>query len=571
MPAAWINYLFVSKGILAIPRSSVVSLAVARFHSPYYARHCRRSSDALVHSPGAEEWLPLDANDMKPTSEATTTLRDYLGALRARRGLIIATTLVAVAVGAGYSLIKTPIYETEATLEFTEPDRELPVIAPAQIQAEQLPDKQAAADTRVVTRDDVVERVRTELGTNLSNDELKDKVQATVQPDSNLVAITVSSGEAEEAAQIANEFAKQTRLAEREEARADYARKAKEVQRASAGEDDPVIFGGYRVAISRLKTLASVADPVAITRPAAVPSRPASPKPIRDTVLAAILGLIVGVGAAFVTNALDRRIKDPHDVRRELGLPLVGYVGADALGLAGVTTNGGDFVSEDDLEAFRILRSNVDFLAGSTPFSSVVVTSALPEEGKSTVAALYAYVNALAGRRTLLVDCDFRRPVLAERLGVEPVPGLTNFLEGEVRPNEVLRSVSVTGREAVDVLPLIPAGDNAFQPAEAIASAPFSSFLEQVTKAYDLVVFDSAPLLPVGDTLELIPQVDGILLCVRLDQTTRQQARAASEALKHLPEKPTGLVVTGVQRGSDDDYYGYYSSYAARAEAPNTL
>jgi capsular exopolysaccharide synthesis family protein len=280
---------------------------------------------------------------------------------------------------------------------------------------------------------------------------------------------------------------------------------------------------------------------------------------VRDTILALILGLLVGIGAAFLRNALDRRIKDSHQIQHELGIPLVGYVRADALGLAGVGRNGDSFVSEDDLEAFRILRRNVDFLAGDEEISSVVVTSALPEEGKSTVAAWFAYVSAVAGRRTLLVECDLRRPVLATRFGVDRAPGLSDYLAGEAKPKDVLRSVNVHGREAVDVLPLIPAGENTFQPTEMIGSKKFKAFLDQTTRAYDIVIFDSAPLLPVGDTLELIPQVDAVLLCVRLGQTTKDQAQAAKQAMTHLPDKPTGLVVTGVRRGSDDDYYGYYS------------
>lgn len=112
----------------------------------------------------------------------------------------------------------------------------------------------------------------------------------------------------------------------------------------------------------------------------------------------------------------------------------------------------------------------------------------------------------------------------------------------------------------MDTLPLIPAGDDVFQPTELLGSKTFSTFVDQVSRAYDIVIFDSAPLLPVGDTLELIPQADAILLCVRLGQTTREQALAAQQAIGHLPERPIGLVITGVAPGSEDDYYGYYSA-----------
>ena len=505
---------------------------------------------------------------MKPNSSSDITgLRDYMAVLRARRGLVIAITLIAVAIGLAYSLAKTASYDATATVTFTDPAKALGLIAPGtNIPVDLNPDKSAAADSRIVTRQDVVTGVQKQLNNGMSADELKGDVNAALLPDSDQIAITASTDNADKSAKVANAFAEQTKIAAQNDARDTYASQAKKVK--SLGDSsDPTTAAAANTAVARLQTLSKVADPVEITRPATVPGSPSSPKPVRDTILALILGLLIGIGAAFLRNAFDRRVKDSHQLQHELGLPLVGYVRADALGLAGVGRNGDSFVSEDDLEAFRILRRNVDFLAGDDEITSLVVTSALPEEGKSTVAAWFAYVSAVAGRRTLLVECDLRRPVLASRFGVETAPGLSDYLGGEAKPKDVLRSVHVHGREAVDVLPLIPAGENTFQPAEMIGSKKFEAFLDQTTNAYDIVIFDSAPLLPVGDTLELIPQVDAVLLCVRLGQTTKDQAQAAKQAMTHLPDKPTGLVVTGVRRGSDDDYYGYYSYAGAGTPA----
>jgi capsular exopolysaccharide synthesis family protein len=507
---------------------------------------------------------------MNPNAPPETTgLREQLAVLRARRGLVIAVTLIAIAIGVAYVVVKKPTYDATATVTFTNPATTLGIVTPGtQVVPDLNPEKTAAADTRIVTRDDVVTAVQSQLNNGMTTSELKDAVNATVQPDSNQVGITASTDKAEKSAAVANAFALQTKAAAQADARNKYTSDAKQLKAGlKAGGLDDTTKVAYETAIARLDTLSKVADPVDITRPASVPGSPASPKPARDIILAAILGLLLGIGAAFLRNALDRRVKDSNQIQSELGIPLVGYVRADALGLAGVGRNGDSFVSEDDLEAFRILRTNVDFLAGEDGITSLVVTSALPEEGKSTVAAWFAYVSAVAGRRTLLVECDLRRPVLATRFGVEKTPGLSDYLAGEAKPKEVLRSVNVHGREAADVLPLIPAGENTFQPTEMIGSQKFKNFVKQTTSAYDMVIFDSAPLLPVGDTLQLIPQVDAVLLCVRLGQTTRDQAQAAKEAMRHLPDKPTGLVVTGVKRGSDDDYYGYYSYAGGSAPA----
>jgi capsular exopolysaccharide synthesis family protein len=505
---------------------------------------------------------------MQPNSSSDTTgLRDYLAVLRARRGLVIAITLIAVAIGLAYSLAKTATYDATATVTFTDPTKSLSILAPGtQLPVDLNLDKTAAGNARTVTRSDVVAAVQKQLNNGMSVNELKDDVNATVSPTSDQIDITASTDSADKSAKIANAFATQLKIATRNDVRGQFSNEAKQIDKTLGTSNSDTTKSTADVAVARLQALSKVSDPVTITKPATAPGSPSSPKPVRDTVLALILGLLIGIGAAFLRNALDRRLKDSHQIQHDLGMPLVGYVRADALGLAGVGRNGDSFVSEDDLEAFRILRRNVDFLAGDEEISSLVVTSALPEEGKSTVAAWFAYVSAVAGRRTLLVECDLRRPVLASRFGVEQAPGLSDYLGGEAKPRDVLRSVNVHGREAIDVLPLIPAGENTFQPTEMIGSKKFKAFVEQTTSAYDIVIFDSAPLLPVGDTLELIPQVDAVLLCVRLGQTTKDQAQAAKQAMTHLPDKPTGLVVTGVRRGSDDDYYGYYS-YAGSTPA----
>jgi len=113
---------------------------------------------------------------------------------------------------------------------------------------------------------------------------------------------------------------------------------------------------------------------------------------------------------------------------------------------------------------------------------------------------------------------------------------------------------------------VIPAGGTVLQPTEMLASRGFEEFLRQLKEAYDLVVIDCAPLLPVGDTLEVLPQVDAVLLCVRLRQTTLDQAAAANEVMEHLADKPKGLVITGLTRGGEDDYYGYYSSSSEQSK-----
>jgi succinoglycan biosynthesis transport protein ExoP len=202
--------------------------------------------------------------------------------------------------------------------------------------------------------------------------------------------------------------------------------------------------------------------------------------------------------------------------------------------------------------------------------SSVLVTSGLPEEGKSTVSMALASAAVVAGQRTLLVECDLRRPCFARRFGIRPQPGLTDYLRGDANPQDILQTVElvdpvrVNGTEAAadqqaGTLVCIAGGSRVSNPAELLVSERFTDFLDKVGKAYDLVVLDGSPLLAVVDPMEILPHVDAAIVCVRVQQTTREQVRAARAALSTLPERPMGAVLTGMRRGDPDayDYYGY--------------
>jgi Mrp family chromosome partitioning ATPase len=233
-----------------------------------------------------------------------------------------------------------------------------------------------------------------------------------------------------------------------------------------------------------------------------------------------------------------------------------------------------------DVESFRILRRNLEFLDWEHPPRSILVTSGLPEEGKTTVASSLAFAMASAGRQTLLVDCDLRRPALAERLRVKQSPGLSEYLAGAASPQDILRTVAVDDPAADQAassngsangrstpvtghkLVLIPSGATASRGAELLGSERFKEFLKQVSSTYEVIVLDSSPLLPIADTLEIVPEVDAVILCARESKTTREQAHAAKAALARFPERPTGLVVTGVTPSDGDEVYSYSYDYS---------
>lgn len=418
-------------------------------------------------------------------------------------------------------------------------------------------------------------------GAQLSEDELADAVTAGVDIRTNLVTLEAESSDAELAARIANAFAEEIRIdgdkdldrlldkaAQRIEEDIEVVREGPE------NGPDLIELSALRQRLNGIELLKLVAEPVVINRRATAPESPESPKPARNTVIGLLIGLIFALLAAFVRSSLDRKVHTPHDVHDELGLPILGRVPEKALGYAGLAKNGRLAMPESDFEAFRMLRMNLGFLEPEDgQLRSVLVTSGGPEEGKTSVSLSLASAAALAGQRVLLVEADLRRPTIATRTGLAPAPGLTDYLQGNAGPAEILQTIDLdapslatpakNGSESDSPsaqMVVITAGTQASTPAELLAGERFTAFIEKVTTAYDLVVIDTSPLLAVVDPVEIAPHVDGVLVCVRVRRTTRDQVRATRATLSMVGESAMGAVATGIKRGdreSGDYYYGY--------------
>lgn len=501
------------------------------------------------------------------------TLRDYLRVIRAQRWLILLFIVLFGGAAFAYSARQDPTYEAEASLAFKEPTQDLAFLGISAFPSS-TPQQRAAVNSELVTRAAVARRVRDSLGIETSIESVQSSVSAQAEAQTNNVVIEARSGDDEFAAVLANEFAEQAAALANQEEQNRLEEAEKSVRRSfrdqRARGAGPIERATFADRIARIQALQDFGRPVEIIRRAETPAAPVSPDPVLNTTLGILLGLALGLLVAFARDSLDVRLRGSRDIQAHVKLPLIGHIGDDAMGTAGVASrNGHKKVSPADLESFRILRKNLEFLDIDRTLRTIAVTSALPEEGKSTVAASLAGTFAQGGKRTLLVECDLRRPSLAERLGLKRSPGLTDYLTEQVSPQEVLQGVPVNTGETngaaaapmpgAEELVCITAGSPVPRPADILASKRFRDFLKEVSQAYDVVVLDTSPLLSVSDTLELIPNVDGVVLCIRAGRTRRDEAKAAKEALDHLPERPTGLVVTGIRAGDEVDY-GYYSS-----------
>jgi polysaccharide biosynthesis transport protein len=528
--------------------------------------------------------IEIGAGTFPPVNDTPRykSLRDYLRVLREQWIVIAVITLVGGGAALFVSVSEDSVYEAVSAIAFEDETQQLGAALGGSVSPTVPVGKTPQARAQTVDEPAVLRRVARALsgGERISAARLQGAISTSLDEDSLLVDVTASWSDGDFAATLANEFAREAARYTNLEAQREY-RSALEgvesrLESLGSGVADQTERAALTDQLTRLQFLAENAEPARIAETAQVPGAPTSPKTARNTALGILLGLTLGILAAFLRDALDRRLRGSRQVHDELGYPLLGHIRDDALGK--VLRNGTDSGLQPDIEALRIIRQNLEFLSGyDQPPGTILVTSPLPEEGKSTVAAGLAFAIAQAGHRALLVEADLRRPELAQRLGLRSSPGLADFLTGEAEPQQVLQMVSpgpghkagsngAARNPSANPTPLvcIVAGRPAAQPPELLGTERFELFIEQVAQVYDAVIIDASPLLPVADTLRLVPEADAVVLCVRSGQTTRDDAQRARSALVHAPgEHEIGLVVTGVQRRDERDY-GYYSDAYTR-------
>ncbi len=502
------------------------------------------------------------------------TLQDYLRVIRRRRLLVLIAFVAGASIALLISLSQEKTYEAAAQLSFRDVEQDIDLLGGGSASADEPATQRAAANAELITRPEVTRRVQELLGGDLTPAQLRGAISTRVGVQTNLVILTARAGDPQLAADIANAYAEASDDVGTREIRDRLEQFAESTERALVEAQQSPVLRAVRVSslsdrLSLIRTLIEIAEPVEIAASAQPPATQVSPLPVRNTILGGLLGLIFGLIAAFIRDGFDHRLRSPHEAHEELGLPVLGRVPNTAFGYAGLAVNGRPAMKAADFEAFRMLRMNLGFLGSDGPLRTILITSGLPEEGKSTVSMSLAAASVIAGQRVLLVECDLRRLSFTKRLGISQKPGLTDYLLGEADPRDILQTIELSEPETfgkgsesrpVGSLVCIAGGRPVPGPAELLVTDRFQRFVATVRKAYDLVILDGSPLLSVVDPLQLIPHVDGVLICVRIDRTTREEARATKVALGHVPERPTGAVVTGLRRGGGalyDYYYGY--------------
>jgi polysaccharide biosynthesis transport protein len=305
--------------------------------------------------------------------------------------------------------------------------------------------------------------------------------------------------------------------------------------------------------------------------PADAPDFPSSPRKSVNLTLGLLGGLSFGLALSFVIGALDTNIKTIYDIEERLGLPMLGVVPQVDTKLLSPETFVRDATSTLPgawsrlAEAYRSVRTTILLSRAGTPPQVILISSAKPSEGKTSISTLEAIVFALNGSRVLLIDSDLRRPSVHLRFKISNKIGLTSVLTGKSTLQEAVTSIP-----AVPSLHLLPAGPIAPMPAELLGSLQMQRLVEGLRANYDFILIDTPPVLTVTDAAVLVSISDGVVLVLRYGQASRNVVARASEILLRSGAHLLGVVLNAVDLQSSDyaEYYGraYNDYYASRVE-----
>ncbi len=452
-------------------------------------------------------------------------LRDYLRVVRKRWVTIALLTLLGLA-GATVATVLSPQVYTASAQSFvaiTNADNSAGNI----LSGATFTLQRVKSYTQIVDSPEVLQPVIDELHLTVTTQQLAPTVTATSPLDTVLIEVSVKDSSAKQAALVADAVAKQLGSV------------IENLEKPNDGTASPV--------------------KVSLVHPADVPTSPSSPRTLVNIALGLLIGLALGLAYAFIREALDTRITSVEEVSEIHGSAPLGMIPFDAdmknHPLVSLTPQ------SDLAEAFRAIRTNLQFVDVDNPPKVVVVTSSMPGEGKTVTSCNLAIAVAQTGLRVALVEGDLRRPTISGILKIEGSVGLTDVLSGAVPLKEAIVGWN---RGLVAVL---PSGGRVPNPSELLGSHAMKALLEFLRENFDLVIIDAPPLLPVTDAAVIANAADGALVVVREGQTTREQLTRALGALEQADASILGTVVNFVPTTrSGHDGYGYGYGYKAEDE-----
>ena len=448
-------------------------------------------------------------------------LQQLFRVLRVRWKFIVVTLLLGSLVSLGFAMSKSPTYESTGRVF---------IVAPNGSQADAFPTliiTQRAKTYADLAKDPtLLQEVLDRTQADLSIAELRERITASVVIDTQILRITATGASPEEAKLLTDAVVQQLLALVRRLER-------------PTGNDEAAI----------------------VARAAGPSSIELTPIGVRlwlTITLGVLLSVLVGFMGAVLRDRLDVTVKSRADGEDVTGAPVISALPLDSA----VARDQRSKVHPGSplAEAFRVLRANLRFADLDASGQMILVTSALPDEGKTLTAVNLAQSIAATGRSVLLIDCDFRSPNVAADLGLENAVGMLSVLLNHVELTGAIQAHS----SGLDVLGTGPTPPN---PAEVLETDAVSNLLSIVRESYDVVVIDAPPILPVADASTLIRHIDGVLLLARYGRTRKEALRLASERIEGHGGRLYGVVVNGVPRRGEAEYgYGYGYGYGESFE-----
>lgn len=446
-------------------------------------------------------------------STDTWSMSRLLAVLRKYWWMIVAAGLLGSIVAYGVSSLQTPVYKSSASMYFA---LDQGTTAADLNQGSAYTQGQMLSFAQLATSSRVLQPVADDVGLDLTPRALARSIEVSIPLNTSVLRITATSTDPERAALLANAVAEELTVAVSEVA-------------PKGPEGAPAI--------------------TASTIDGAVPPQfQASPDKLRDTVLGGIAGGFLGIAAALVLAMLDTRVRSEAVLAEVGGAPVLGVVSRSG----GLAKDGLDVANEPlgrTAEEFRRVQSALAYTGIRSPIGTVVVTSASPGEGKSTVALSLALTLANLGHSVLLIDADLRKPRMHTHLGVDVSVGLTTVLLGEIEFEQATYRPAQTG------LDVLVSGGIAPNPAEVLTSSVMTDLLARTSDEFDYVVIDTPPVLNVADTALLAPLVDGAIIVANATKTRRAPLDRAITILSSAGTRVLGTVLNSAKRGSDSAAY----------------
>ncbi len=532
-------------------------------------------------------------------------LKDYINVIVARKWIIVGVTLLVTAAALIFSLLQSPVYEAKVMILadinraaasasdsflsqiFDDPD--LFIQTQAQI-----------IETRTMARD-VYDRLqynyeeaayKREAGEEAfipdsipSVDELQEAVEVERQQNTKVFQITAVNGDPLLARDIAQAYAEQyildrqlASIKQIKEARMEVwnnitelenqiAQIAQEAKQYTSENLPPDLEAEAAQAVSLWGTLyqnymslriseALEQRGLEVIEPAEAGEK-VSPRTARNGILAFFLGLILGVGTAFLVDYLDSSLKTREDFERHYGTSILGEIARVSIPEGEEEEREIVYFTHPDsptAEGYRNLRTNIQFLNLEQEIRLIMVTSSSPEEGKTSVALNLGAALSEMGKRVLVVEADLRRPVLDKFLPEAPAKGLTDIIMGAATLEDALAG---SGHENLE---LLTSGVKPPNPAELVSSQTMQALLKKLRESYDYVIVDAPPVLAVSDAVAMAPMMDGILVVASHGIANREGARHTMELLGKVEAPVLGVVINNVEMAGRYGY-GYYSPY----------